>query len=120
MSILLITNEFMHLCICLLVKVYFFMNQLLMQVFCCYMGVYSFNQYLMSIYYLPSTVLNTEDITVNKSDKNICPCRPYILLLKLFKYDIFKYQLLYSNYLFQVSGLYLILWYLLIHRSFQY
>lgn len=33
--------------------------------------IYWTNKYLLSIYYLPGTVLDTEDTSVNKTDKNI-------------------------------------------------
>lgn len=35
--------------------------------------IHPFNKYLLSIYYMPGTVLCSGDITVNKTDKNPCP-----------------------------------------------
>ena len=34
----------------------------------------SFNTYLLSIYYVSGTVLNSGDIAMKKTDKYLCPC----------------------------------------------
>lgn len=40
----------------------------------------TFNNCLVSTYYVPGTTLDTGDIIVNKIDKNVCPYRTYNLL----------------------------------------
>lgn len=37
-------------------------------------------QILLITYYVPGTVLDSEDVAVNKTDKNTCPYESYILL----------------------------------------
>lgn len=42
------------------------------------MLIYYFNKYLLSIYYLRGTILNSEDTEVNQAGKNLYPQGAYI------------------------------------------
>ena len=41
----------------------------------------SFKKCLLSIYYVPGTLLGTENMAVNKTDRNICPHGMYVVVV---------------------------------------
>lgn len=41
--------------------------------------IHSFHKSLLNTFYMPGTILSSNDSVVNKTDKNSCLCRAFIL-----------------------------------------
>lgn len=46
-------------------------------------GLHQFSRYLLSIYYVPDTVLGSRDTALNRRDNSPCPHRAFILVALL-------------------------------------